>query len=303
MQTARDVAVAVVTEANLDGALLLAHRWVNERYREYCLTAKGRHLRRHGEIVVPALIETGTVTATRGSATVTGNAAAVLAWGQKVVGRHLKVRTVWYRIIGLDGNDLHLSSTFEEASATAVAYTIAPRRIPLPPDARWLVSVTHPRLDNPLEVLNLRDLEILATSRPLSDTSPIYYAETEPAPGGLRQIEVYPFPENAEKLEIIYYIVPRDLGLRDGIPFGIEASSLKEGALVNAYGWKAMRAENFEMIATFGNLQARQRSIWKEEKELMARADKATSSSTVVFQNTKNFKRRTLRGRREWGEW
>ena len=47
-------------------------RWIDNRYQELVSKAQFKHLRNVGEVVLSAVVEDGTVDATRGSTSITG---------------------------------------------------------------------------------------------------------------------------------------------------------------------------------------------------------------------------------------
>src|SRR5574342_657523 len=94
-QVAREVLAAIDTQAGH----LLAVQWVAERYRRLASRTRFRHLRRLGEVILPAAITAGTITTTQGSTTVTGDATAQAAWSNALVDRMLRASVAWYRIV------------------------------------------------------------------------------------------------------------------------------------------------------------------------------------------------------------
>ncbi len=78
--TVDSVARAALNAINSDAGLVRAVKYTSHRYRELTSDGKLRALRKLGELIIPAIVNTGTVTTTRDSAVVTGNAAAQAVW-------------------------------------------------------------------------------------------------------------------------------------------------------------------------------------------------------------------------------
>src|SRR3990167_10693695 len=96
--TAEEVARSVLGAINTSANLLLAARWVSERYQKLCSRTRFRHLRTVKELLIPADIADGTAAFIRGSRVVTGDATARSVWDVRVVGRHIRAATTWYLV-------------------------------------------------------------------------------------------------------------------------------------------------------------------------------------------------------------
>src|SRR3990172_1242469 len=130
--TVDDIARASLAAVGSNAGLFLVIGWASERYRQLTARIKPKHLRRIGEVVLPAPIDDGLATATRNADTVTGNATATAAWQAnpdvKDGNWYFRARRVGYRIP--DGNPsgvLKLESPFSEVTSSAVAYKLVKR--------------------------------------------------------------------------------------------------------------------------------------------------------------------------------
>src|SRR5487761_1517226 len=75
----REIARQVVANLGLDSGYELAIQWVGQRYAELCARAKFRHLRKYGQIYLPAPVMQGLSTITLDSPIVTLDATGLAA--------------------------------------------------------------------------------------------------------------------------------------------------------------------------------------------------------------------------------
>lgn len=127
-----------------------ARNLVNRAWRDIRDQRRWSFLKAETAIYTPALINTGSVTATRGSALVVGDAAAAAAW--VVAGAPTLITRQWrvglgpvYNISAFDGvNTLTLENAFGEPSVAGSVYQIQQFYYPAPSDfLRW-ESVVDP---------------------------------------------------------------------------------------------------------------------------------------------------------------
>src|SRR5574343_2024011 len=88
---------AAMTMAGAGENYILGASWCSDRYLELCRQIRPRQLRQTAELTTTASIESGTVSATRGSKTVTGDATAASAWVGSLQGRYIRLATAFYR--------------------------------------------------------------------------------------------------------------------------------------------------------------------------------------------------------------
>src|SRR6266404_8017236 len=104
-----EVVDAVLAATDSDVGPELVAGWCSERYRELSNRSRMRHLTRFSELIMPAVINAGTVTVTSGSNTIVGDATARAAWlaiGQDaMVDRFFRVdgQRNWFHITGING--------------------------------------------------------------------------------------------------------------------------------------------------------------------------------------------------------
>ena len=288
MATVEDVARNAIALAGTDMGVRLAGQWVNRRWKELVRGKRLKTLRRVGELFIPAVISSGTVTATRGSKVVTGDATAQAAWSPDLVDRYIKVKVAWYRIAQYQTTQLILDTEFAEDTSTSVAYNIVKRFHDLPEDVKFLANPFQlMRLHRPVWIISLDRLNSFRPSRPTFGT-PIWVAEV-----GLsltrraRRIEVYPYPEDdSEILHYVYWEDPPTLAFTDEIPGFISAEVLEEGVLADVYRQMAMDARKegrMEEMTTLFNMSRSQDTHWRRVKHEAILDEQAFDDSEMVL--------------------
>ena len=294
-----DVVNAVLAAVECDAGPELVATWIGERYRELTNRTRCRHLLRHAEVVVPAAVSDGLVTATSGSPVLVGDTDARAAWAAigpvAIVDRHIRLaeQRHWYRIAGTTGaGDLILTSPFTPmptAPTDPVAYLLVQRYVTLVVDLRHVAIVTHPRLYRPLDEVSHQELDLALAGRVLVADVPAMWAETEPTDDGRKRIEVYPYVRTDQILGYSYYAAPATLGLRSQLPNGIDLHVLKAGALVDVYRWemaKALRANQPDVAATWRNEMNTATTRWDEKIKEAIKAERASEIAQFQMQTT-----------------
>lgn len=127
--------------------LLLCRDWVNDSFRR---VAERRHwswLVKFGQFISPALYNTGTVSCTQGSPTITGTNTA---WSGVLIGRQFRVGlgSPVYTIQSVESaTSLTIDAPFGFASVTNVGYLIYQAYFTVPPDFLTFLTVYDPRLN------------------------------------------------------------------------------------------------------------------------------------------------------------
>jgi len=265
MPTVADVARSAIAAVNSSVGVVLVSQWVSERYSQFIRRGALRHMRTVRELSIPAPVNTGTVTVTSGSDTVTGDATAAAVWTQDLVGRYFRISTVWYEITSISNTTLRLKSPYTEDTGAALAYTVIQRFHPLPDDVRWATSFRHLRFNRTLRQVNPEELDIADPARRLVGTPPIYIIEGPRAVNGAKTIEIYPYPEGTETLHYVAWAIPPKLTHNDNIPSDIDTEMLKEGVMIDVYRWEsatAARAGQAEIAALMRNEARAQYTQW-----------------------------------------
>jgi hypothetical protein len=267
-------------------------KWLNNRYVELVARVRFRHLRNLGELSLPAVLSTGTASATRGSTSVTGTDTT---W-QTDIGAgtqtqyYFRTLTSWYKIASIDGEtSLTLASEFAESNVSGGAYEIVKRFHSLASSARWIQTVVFPRLRYKL-IGPITDYEFdsLFPGRLLAGNHPQAFRHAGVDSDGYIQVEVYPPPATTELLGYTYYSIPTALALGTTIPPQIDAYVLKEGALIDLYrALKIIQIEkgNIDAAAVYSNSEAKQITYWEKKIREATHTQRGADDITFILEN------------------
>lgn len=271
------------------GGLAIA-RWIDNRYKEMVSRVRFRNLRSTGELVLAGVINTGTVSATRGSTTITGVSTTFATDLGATAQEHyyLRVRSAWYKIASVAGEtSLTLATAFAEDTISGASYTIVKRTHSLASTARWIGQFLHTRLHHSLGFpLTMDELDLLAPGRILATGLPQRVAQAGVDSSGYLKVEVYPPPTESEILHYTYWTLPTALTMSSTIPAQIDAYTLKEGALIDVYAKaKIMQIEkgNVEAASVYSNSEAKQRTIWKDALKSAQYTQRGADDATFML--------------------
>lgn len=287
MATIFEIARSSLAAINTDANVLLASKWVNDRFRQLASRARLRSLRRVGSLVISAPVIAGVATITRGSKFVTGDATAQAAWSTSLTGQHFKALVVWYEIINVQGNQLELEQPFAEDDVTAGAYKVVQRYTTLDKDARWLGDFLHIRRRRRIDRVSLPELNIHAPERQSVGTGPYVYVETTSTPEGGKRVEMYPYPSLSEFISYVFWSVPSDMGPHEHVPVTVDPYMLKEGTLIDIMRYesaKAARMGQENMAAFWRNEYRAQATTWERTMLEAIRADRGSDDMTFMLE-------------------
>jgi len=265
-------------------------RWIANRYREMVSRVRFDNLISKGEITVPGVVDTGTISATRGSTTITGDSTTFVTDVGSGSQTHYWFRagSAWYIISSIASEtSLTLATAFAEDDVSDVAYVIVKRTHSLDSGARWIGEFTHTRRHRDLGTpVSEVELDLRAPGRLLAGVDPMIVAQAGLDSSGYVQVEVYPPPAESEILHYHFTALPSDLTMSSTIPQLIDPYTLKEGALVDVYS-KAMSMAldrgNADVAAVFSNSAAKQRTIWRDAlKSAQYTQDSSKNKSFVL---------------------
>ncbi len=291
MATVEDVAAGVLAAIDSDAGLLLAARWTNDRVRQIAGRTKLRSQRSVTAVTVDGNISTGHIAVVRGSATVTPNSLATVAWSPAIAGRHLRGRSVWYEIEGFTGSEARLRAPWAEDGSTELTYVIVQRVVPVV--ARWIAPVgVNQRRRWTIESIGLAELDRVAPERPITQGGAQCFAEVgagltaegQPA----RTIEFYPPSADTEQYTLITWGVPRDLALDEALPPELDEHVLREGVLIDAMRYKmsqALTAGQLEVAAHWRNEYRAQETRWEQRIVEAFSANAAVDDVSVVLRS------------------
>lgn len=286
-EVVRDILASLATDAGAPAAA----RWIDNRYREFCTKAKPRHLRKFGELAIPGVYDTGTLTTTRDSTTVTG---VGTAW-QTNIGSgtqeywYIRPSSAWYQIASVGGElAITLTTAFSEDAVAAGSYKAVKRHHPLDSNARWLGMMYLTRLRARLDLISLDEMNVRYPGRRLTNHWPFAACQVGADTSGNLMVEVYPPPDESEIIHYVYWDIPTALAIGSTIPPQIDAFVLKEGALIDAYRFeksKALRAGNVEVAAVWRNDEKAQETKWKQVIQDAAATDRGVDDETFILQS------------------
>lgn len=302
-----DVARAALAAVGSNAGLLQAVKWTSDRYRQLANRGKLRALRRIEQLVIPAAITDGTATFVRGSDLVTGDTDAVTAWrtGQSldnpddeapnllvpehtVIGRWIRYRRNWYKVVNLEPNgQLRLSTPVAEDDSSDVEYKLVQRHTRLPKDTRFLGGFVQQRLWRPLAQLSIDELNLTAPERLyVSGTGPENWTVIGRDEEGYHTVEFYPYPLRNEAILFTYYRKSPDLTPGVELPDDLDMESLKIGVLIDVYRFEmsqALRMNQVEVAAVWRNECARHEGLWEDRMKELMRVDRGDDEVKTIL--------------------
>ena len=287
--TVDQVARAALNAINSDVGLPRAIRYTSHRYRDLTNDGRLRALRKLGELVVPAVVDTGTVDATRDSNVVTGDSDAQAVWTSALIGRYFRTSNAWYKVANVVGGELRLESTFAEDDVDDGSYDVVPRFCPLPSNVRYLGTFVHTRLRRKLQTQTATEMDWNFPDRLLtSNAGPQVVIDFGRDDSGNRVVEIYPYSTDSEIIHYTYWERSPDLQVGDLLPYSVDEYALKEGVLIDLMRYemsKAIRAGNMDAAGFWRNDYRAQETKWGKIKQEMLRADKGADDVTFILRH------------------
>ena len=291
MATVEEVAAlslgALDISADNSVGIELASRWVSQRYRELTTTARLRHRRQMGALSLPAPVNTGIATATRGSATVVADATlqtAITAAGS-IVNWHLRLATTWYLVTAYAAPNITIEAPYGEVDIAAKPL-ILKRWHNLAATARWIGTIIHMRRRRLVEMRSQRHFDYFLPERQLITDGPWFWAEIGNASTGEKRIELYPFTQTVEVLHYTYWDIPNEFLPSDTLPQEVDPFVLREGVLVDLYRYLSARAADrgqVEVAALWRNEMRAQQTLWERTMARARRADLGADDIDFIF--------------------
>lgn len=241
---------AIVRKVQLrcpSAGVFLSRQWVDDAFRDLCRQREWSFLQKRGQFRFNDAYETGTVTVTFGSATVTGSGTTFTA---AMVGRQFRtgVGSPIYTISAyVSATEITLDQVWAGETASAQSYKIYNAYVTVPSDFRDFVSVIDPNYAWKLwpnvqqAVLDAADPQRANAGQPyiLSPTSP----DTTTTPPTIR-MEVWPHVQQQYFLTFSYTTRVTDLSdAGASLPRGVDGDVLLEMALEQAAMWPGASTE------------------------------------------------------------
>src|SRR5712691_5885745 len=128
MPTFEELARRAQGLTNLMPPMPLAVQWASDRVHELLGKRRVAIYKRNLELSLPGPLTAGTVTISRGQRFVVGDATAQAAWALLDAsfpeGWFIRPRAAWYRVVGKTAQGIELDSSYAEANAAGVSYTL-----------------------------------------------------------------------------------------------------------------------------------------------------------------------------------
>ena len=299
-----DLGRSVLAAIDTDAGLLRTIRWTSERYRELCNRAKFRHLRRIGEVNIPAPVTTGLATVTRDSNVVTGDVNASPTWDSTLIGRHFRAQVVWYEIVNVipsaTAAQLILRSKYSEAPAASqpTGFRIVQRYVPLDPMVRWVGDFVLMRRRRRLRPMSLKELDMIYPARNNITNGPRVVSEIGitadgfgatpdiPSQNSRKTMEFYPYSDLSEMVRYAYWPISRDLQVGDFLPDEVDLVLLKKGVMIDLFRYEMGRAARLGQqpkSEMYRNESRAQTTEWERGILDAVRADKAMGQDDMTF--------------------
>jgi hypothetical protein len=203
--------VGRVAHWNYDAPITEIRKWINDSYRDIINSRSWNGLKIRGQLTVPNIYSTGTVTLTLGSQTVVGTGTA---WDSSFIGRQIRAgfSTGFYNISAVaDPTHLTIDLPWGNPTLTNTGYTIMQPWVSLGYNIKRILTMVNQRqgwrmvTDYPQRILNQQDT--WRTSMGWSwAVSP-----KEPTSAGEPQFEIYPAPTFQQVFPYQAYIQPPDM--------------------------------------------------------------------------------------------
>ena len=269
------------------GSPALAVKWASNRFAELAGQGKLRPFRKLYEVQLPANITAGTITTTRDSTTVTGNATAAAAWPPSIVGKFFRATSNWYEIASVSGTIIKLVKPFSEDAVSAGTYHIVPRKVELEKNIRFLGTLVNMRTGREVKHVPLDDLDRIAAARTTVTGGPTIYSEVSVSDEGVREIELYPYHSSTELIRYTAYVDPPELKPDSLIPSYLNPYILIEGVRIDIMRQKmaaALDAGQVDVGATWANLYRSQETKWRELKNEFQKQAEAVNDAEFILE-------------------
>ena len=261
--------VGILLQHNPDSPIQMCMEWIRSSYRRIVDHRLWYGLMVKGEVPVPAMYTTGTVSVTNGSPIVTG---VGTVWDNTFIGRTFRVgfTSTRYQIVSVQsGTQMTLELPWGAQNYSSVGYQVVKNIVSLGPNVKRVLVMLNmmqgfpARLGMPQEVANTRD-----TWR--TQTGFTYMLLSyPPSQAGEPQWELYPSPLTQQGFPFIAYVQPPDLGPSQPWPYAfIRSDVIIEGAMPDALLYRGKQSKYYDPQSA-----AYHRKNFDMEIEKMARND------------------------------
>lgn len=275
----QDMAREVVLYSGGVCPILLAQRWVRDRYRKVCEKHLWSFKMGRSAFGTTDVYNTGTVTLTNGSATITGSGTTFTSG---MVGRQFKVNGFLWTITAFGGvTSLTVDQAWLGATAASNSYSIVTAYItPSPTDFHAFYSVVDQsnnwrlHLGYDAKQLDSIDARRSSTGQPyIVASAGIYNSSNVP------MFEIWPHPTTQKMYSYTYERRIDDLTEDDTPPVIIRSDILVKGALADLTRWPGMPERKNPMYDPYFN------QYKTREAEFLDELNRAIVEDQSIFQN------------------
>lgn len=284
LDTIEDISRYAKSLCMSDVSIPLCAEWVNFRIAEVAGQKQLRFYRRLNELSTPAIYNTGTIAATRGSAIITGTGTT---WTSAYNDWFFRTKTAWYRVLDASLTALTLESAYAEDDTTGASYVLVKHQHELPSDVHTFHnSLTHARTGQPVYSTSLEESMALYPGRFFSQGGlPKHFWEVEPSVSGQRQIEIYPYPSHTELYYYLCWLKPEPLDLLSPVPSFVNAHILVEGVKADLLFYEALHTREATRMAALLNEHRRQVTYWSGKIQEALLSEKGLDDSQFLVQS------------------
>lgn len=291
MATTEEVARDLLASVNTDAGFLNAIKWIDNRYKQLCARVRFRHLRKIGEVQIPAYVSTGTVTSTRDATGITGSSTNwATSPGTSTHSQwYFRSESAWYSIQEVTSDTgITLLTNYSEDGGSSQSYQVVKRYHSLSTGARWLGDFVHTRLRTKLDVVNLGEMDREAPGRVQAGSFPIMVSQLGTDSSNTLTVEFYPYSKESEIVHYVYWDMPATLGSTTTIPAQIDPYVLREGAKIDLYEYLMAEAAlkgKIDAAALFRNEKNTLTTRWERIMQEARRADRGIDDTSFILKH------------------
>lgn len=268
--------------------ILMAKRWVRDRYRKVCEKNIWSFKLGRGAFSTPDIYSTGTITLTNGSAVVAGSS-TVFTVG--MIGRQLKVSGYVFTITAFTSTtSITIDQTWLGTTASALTYSIVQAYItPTPTDFHAFYSVIDPTRAWKLQLaMNSKDLDRIDARRSSAGT-PRVLANGVYNSSNVPMFELWPNPTSANQYMYTYEKRVADLADTDTPPGIIRSDILVQGALADLSRWPGTPERKNPMCDPYFTQWRIREAEFKDEVEKAIVEDQSIMMNDLSMGHSLNF--------------
>lgn len=204
---------------NPDAPIPLIQTWLNNAYREVIDSRMWYGLMVRGQVTVPSVYTTGTVSVVNGSNTVTG---VGTAWDSTFIGRQFRsgFTTGFYTIVDVpNATTLTLELPWGNQTQGPIGYSILKNLVSLGANIKYVLEMVNQRqgyrlfVNMPQKMLNIYDTWRTSTGWTF------LLANREPSSSGSPQFELYPAPTFQQAFPYLAYVQPPNMSKPGDYPY------------------------------------------------------------------------------------